>query len=169
MIRSYGLLTTSQIIAHEFPPISSLMKQYEPRTIEKCICVLVSDLSASFKGELSKDDVEEVAVELMSTYLRNVTLEGIFVTCRKIKHTKIHGRLSVNKVLTELKAHFEDMSSQILLKNQNEHLSRKFDAPRMSVERNIKDMLSNANAVAWYKYHSKFKDEKNGKRKKGEI
>lgn len=107
MIRTFGNLSLPQIIEKDFPSIGDLKRKYDLQKTEAAIGILMFDLSAAFEGVLSKDDVEEICAEITSGILGNLTLEDLFLVCRKIKTSKQFGKLTINKVLAAVNKHWE--------------------------------------------------------------
>jgi hypothetical protein len=125
LIRSFGKLTLSRIVEEKYPSISSLEKVYEPDKIEKICMILVSDLSGSFDDELSDNEVQEIAVEINSTMLRNLSLEDLYLAFKELKSSEIYGRLTVNKTLKHLKKYMERKLDAVYEKNYNRYLELK--------------------------------------------
>jgi len=127
LIRQFGTLSVQSIIKDEYPTIGQLKRTYPVKQLEKVCSVILADLSESFNGELEDDDIEEISAELNSTMIfLNLTIEDVFLACRDIKSSDTFGKLSVNKVLSAFKKHFDKRSNLIQNKNENEHLSHKF-------------------------------------------
>lgn len=132
LIRQFNGLTLPIIVKERFPSIGELARHYGQEQLEKCICVLTADLNESFEGELSKENIEELAVEISSGLTRNHSLESIYWTFRKIKASDVFGKLTVNKVLKAIDKSLEELSNAISNENYNQHLSLKYTEPRLN-------------------------------------
>lgn len=132
LIRQFNGLTLPIIVKERFPSIGELARHYGQEQLEKCICVLTADLNESFEGELSKENIEEIAVEISSGLTKNHSLESIYWTFRKIKASDVFGKLTVNKVLKAIDKSFDELSNAVMAENYNNHLATKFDGERSS-------------------------------------
>lgn len=150
LIRRFNGLTLSKIAKERYTSIGILAKQYGNDKIEQCLCVLISDLNTSFEGDLSKENIEEIAVEISTGITRNHSLESIYWTLNKIKSSDIYGKLTVNKVLKQITQSFDEISNAVAESNYNKHLSTKFNEPRETVDEQrayAKKQLSIAHTV----------------------
>lgn len=134
LIRQFNGLTLSKIIEEKYTSIGMLSKQYGIDKVEQCLCVLVADLNTAFDGDLNKESIEEIAVEISTGITRNHSLESIYWTLNKLKSTDIYGKLTVNKVLKQVTQSFEVLSNATAESNYNKHLSTKFYEPRETIE-----------------------------------
>lgn len=137
IVRTFGSYSLQRIINDRPPTIGELQKIHGSEKVETALAIVVHDLGLTFDGEISKDQALEIATEISSTILRNVTLEGVFVTCQEIKRSDVFGKLNINKILKAMHKHLEEQCEAISTKNYNEHLARKFntDAERSSTKR----------------------------------
>ncbi len=140
LIRKFSNLSLEKIITNEYPAIGTLKKTYGADKTEKVIMVLLADLSASFSDELSKEQIEELAVEISSSHLVNLSLEDVFMVCRNIKTSKNFGKLNVNKVLNAFETHFNKRSEAFYQHNLNkEHFVTK--QPRINGMRELNKLI----------------------------
>lgn len=130
LMRAFNQLTVSKIVSDDFPRVGELSRAYGNEVVEQCIAVLVADLSESFNGDLTKDNIDEIAVEINTGILRNHSLESIYLALKRTKTQDIYGKLTVNKVLKELHKTFDEISDAVMLKNYNNHLALKHHEPR---------------------------------------
>lgn len=137
IVRVFGSYSLQKIINDKPPTIGELKKQHGSEKIETALAIVVHDLGLSFDGEITKEHALEIAAEISSTILRNITLEGVFVTCQEIKRSDVFGKLNINKVLKAMHRHLEEQCEAISSKNYNNHLAQKFntDSERSSTKR----------------------------------
>jgi|GEM_PF-2666187 len=125
LIRTFGDLSLSKILKHDFPTIGQLKKIHGLEKIEVISSLLISDLSASFDRALDSDQIMEITVEITSSNLRNLTLEDLYLVCRTIKSTDSFGKLTINKVLKSLTKHYEKRIERAGELSYNNHISGK--------------------------------------------
>lgn len=149
IIRKFSGLTLNNIFENKYPSLVTLKKQYSLEKLEKVMSILLHDLSLSFNGELTKEDVEEVCAEINSSSLKNLTLEDIYLVCRNIKLSNNYGKLNVNKIMTELIKHQDNRFKAAEHYSYNKHLENKFvdndRKPKKEVER-----IKFREAQSWY-------------------
>lgn len=134
LIRHYNGLTLSKIVENKYTSIAALSQQYGVDKIEQCLCVLVADLNTTFEGELSKENIEELAIEISTGITRNHSLESIYWALNQLKSQDIYGKLTVNKILKQVSQAFDELSNAIAKENYNKHLAIKFNEPRETTE-----------------------------------
>lgn len=137
IIRTFGKLSMKQILTSDYPTVGQLKRYYPVEKVEQVISIIFLDLSASFEGALNQDECAEISIEVSSSILSNLSIEDLYYTCRKIKTSKVFGKLSVNKVLSAINEHFENRCTKAGEMSYNESLAHKFgSAPseRVSVE-----------------------------------
>ena len=166
MIRVFGQLPLDRIVQGDYPSVGKLSRSFGLEKAEKAIGILLYDLSSSFDGALDKDQVQEICAEISSSVLRNLSLEDVYLVCRRIKHSNQYGKLSTNKVLAALSQHLDERSNAAYTYNLNKHLSSKFvDNDRQSSKRAMKAQFHQAKL--WYiQQHNqelRIKNEKLGK------
>lgn len=144
LIRNFSNLTLDKIVQNKYPAVGQLKREYGAEKVEKCVAIIVLDLSASFNGELSQEEAFEVAAEVSSSLLGNLSLEDVYFVCRQIKTSDNYGKLNVNKVLKTLKKHLNERSNKVATANYNDHLSRKVPADRSSADQEFKDEMRRA-------------------------
>jgi len=120
LIRNFANLTVEKIAKVGYPSFGTLTKVHGLEKVEKVTSMLFLDLSATFNDDLSPEQVEEITAEISSSLMRNVSLEDIYLVCRKIKKSKNYGKLNVNKVLISLEEHFENKCEAVLQHNINQ-------------------------------------------------
>lgn len=147
MIRVFSNLTLSTIVENKYPTVGSLLRNYGTEKVEKVVSIMLNDLSESFKGVLNTTDVEELTVEITSSIYRNLSLEDIYLVCRNVKKSKLHGKLDQNKFLNALDNHLNERTDKIAQKSLNTHLSTKETVGKRSSETNLKSMREAKN---WY-------------------
>lgn len=135
LIRNFSRLTLHTIVSTNSPSIGSLERTYGEPVVRNAMGVIISDLSASFRGDLEPSEIEEIIEEVRSGLFRNITLEGLYMVCRQIKTGKVHGKLNVNKVLQCVQEHLNEQCMVYQTINHNEHLSTKHNEPRINNER----------------------------------
>jgi len=139
LIRTFGGLTLKNIVADHLPSVGNLITKYGQSTVENSLAVLVADLSTSFDGDLNKEAIEEITIEITaSKLLRNLSLETVYLCFNELKSADIYGKLSVNKVLKALNKQWEDYSNTVAERNYNEHLATKFNQPRETNNERLK-------------------------------
>ena len=138
MIRAFSKLSLPSLLKTDYPSVGAITREYGIEQTEKVMAIVLHDLSASFDGALDPDDVEEITAEISSSILRNISLEGLYLTCRNIKKSDNYGKLNVNKVLKALEKHFNDLSDAVAQDNYNKHLSVK---ENRNSRRTIKDEM----------------------------
>lgn len=134
LIRTFNSLTVSKIVAEHYPCVGVLAKSYGNEVVENCIAVIIADLNETFDGDLSKEKIDEITIEINSSMLRNHSLESIFLACKNLKSADVYGKLTVNKVLKELHKTFNEISDATALVNYNKHLATKHHEPRETVQ-----------------------------------
>ncbi len=85
LIRNFANLTVEKIAKVGYPSFGALTKVHGLEKVEKVTSMLFLDLSATFNDDLSPEQVEEITAEISSSLMRNVSLEDIYLVCRKIK------------------------------------------------------------------------------------
>lgn len=125
LIKTFSKLTPKLIIESKYPSLSKLRRDFGIEKVEKVTKVLLYDLSASLKGELNEEEIEELNTELNSGYLLNLSLEDIYYTLRQIKRSNNTRKLSVSKVLNAIETQFENRSKLGAELSLNHHLAHK--------------------------------------------
>ncbi len=125
LIRTFSKLTPKIILENKYPSLSKLRRTYGNEKIEKVTKVLLLDLSASLKGELNEEEIEELNIELNSGYLLNLSLEDIYYTLRQIKRGNNIRKLSVSRVLNAVETQFENRTKLGAELSLNHHLANK--------------------------------------------
>ena len=120
LIRSFANLTVEKIAEGSYPSFGALTKVHGLAKVENVSSMLFLDLSATFNDELSPEQVQELSVEISSGIFRNLSLEDIYLVCRKIKKKKNHKKLNVNFVLLALEEHFDEKCEAVLKHNINQ-------------------------------------------------
>lgn len=126
IIRTFGKLSMKQILTSDYPTVGQLKRYYPIEKVEQVMSIIFLDLSASFEGALNQDECAEISIEVSSSILTNLSIEDLYFTCRKIKSSKVFGKLTINKVLCALNDHFEERINEAGKHSYNEHLSQKF-------------------------------------------
>lgn len=126
LIKSFNSLTPDLIVQNKYPSISALARKYSVDKVETVTAIMLHDLSSSFNGELTEDEVNELNAELHSSiHLKNLSLEDVYYCFRQLK-TKQHNRkLSVSSVLNAMNQQFEKRTQTAAKINYNAHLSHK--------------------------------------------
>jgi len=134
LVRTFGSYSLQRIIEDRPPCVGELARIHGQDKVDLAVAVVVHDLGLFFDGEISKDQALEIAAEVSSGLLRNLTLEGIFTTCQEIKRSDVFGKLTSNKIMKALNKHLEDYSESVSQANYNAHLSRKFIGERSATK-----------------------------------
>lgn len=129
IIQQYNSLTIGTIVKSNFPSIGQIKREYGAEIVTNCLGVLYSDLSTSFEGALSTDQIEELIAETSSGLLCNHSLESIYVILQRIKRQDKFGKLTVNRVLKAMDEGFEELQQAHMDMNYNKHLANKFHDP----------------------------------------
>lgn len=140
LIRTFGKLTTTQILRTGYPSISKLERSY-PDKIEKVVQMLVADVNHSFGNEMDTLAIEEVAVELLTPPLRNLSLEDVFVAFREMKAKETFGKLTVHKVTTSLNKYWNQRLKLAAEVSYQNHVSAKPREGERNCEIGIKTYL----------------------------
>lgn len=125
MIKAFGNLTLDTIVKNKYPAIGALERYYGVEKTEKVVSIILHDMSSSFKGILNADDVDELTAEITSGIYRNLSLEDIYLVCRNLKRSKLHGKLDQNKLLNAMDDHLNERIEKIRLTSLNDHLANK--------------------------------------------
>lgn len=125
LIRSYSSLSISKISELGCTSLNGLKREYGLEKVEIFIDVILTDLNSSFDNDLDKNQIAEIIAELTTGFNANISLEGIYLTCRELKYNNTHGKLTLNKVLKALTKHLKDYVDHNESKNYNRHLSQK--------------------------------------------
>jgi len=142
LIRHFSNLTMDKLVKKSYTSIGSLKKAYSLEQIEKVIKILLNDLSASFGGSLNTDQIEELAVELTSNILINLSLEDVYFTCRQIKISKNYHKLNVNIVLMAFEEHLSKRSEAYYEWNISKAPDAAGDVKRLAAPKNIKEIIN---------------------------
>ena len=126
MIRSFSNLSVNKILDNNYPSLSKLKREHGIEKTEKAIAVVVADLGQSFEGALNPEAIEEICVEISSSFLSNMSLEDVYLCCRDIKLSNTYGKLTINKVMNHLNKHMDERCNTAERKNYNNHLASKF-------------------------------------------
>src|SRR5690554_6922116 len=100
LIRQFNDLSVPNLATTRPPAIGALVREHGQEVIENCVAILVADLNTSFSGELSRVQIEELAVELTSGFNRHHSLESVYLACRRLKASESY-KLTVAKILKE--------------------------------------------------------------------
>lgn len=130
LIKSFSTLSLEKIVKEKMPSIGLLAKVHGEEVIENAVGVLISDLNESFDKNLSRNEIEEIIAEVTSGFSRNLTLEGIYLTCREIKYKNDTIKITVNKVLKALANHQNSLMECAMRINYSNHLSHKHQGNR---------------------------------------
>ena len=125
LIKSFSSLSLDKIVKETKPSIGMLAKQYGEEVIQNAVGVVISDLNESFNGDLSKNNIQELIAELTTGFNRNITLEGIFITCRELKYKNDTMKITLNKLLKAFANHQEEVMQLAMKHNYSKHLSVK--------------------------------------------
>ena len=125
LIRFFSSLTVEEVVQNDYPSVGLLKKEHGLQKVEKAMSVLLYDLSSSFDGSLKKEDVQEIAAEVSSSTLANLSLEDIYLSCREIKTSEHYGKLNVNKVLKTMHKHLAARTDVAAKISYNHHLANK--------------------------------------------
>jgi hypothetical protein len=126
MIRSFAKMDLYKVAQNNFPSLNQLSKIYGSEKMEKIVCVLVADLNVSFDGELLKEQVEEISIEIMSGISSNMPLELVFVTLQEMKYADTgFGKLTINKVLRAVRTKFNEYQKIHISQRESEHFQVK--------------------------------------------
>jgi len=150
LIERFGSLTVKKIVNESYPTIGALEREYGKESLTSAIGVIISDISLSFNSELNANDILEVAAEIRSSILRNVTLEGVYLACSDLKRESIVGRLNVSKLLKAMHKHLNDITIEAQSKNYNDHLATKHQGNSFSVARQEAEKFAQREASKWY-------------------
>lgn len=149
MIRAFGGLSLSKIVENKYPSVGALKKDHGLEEVEKVMSIIFQDLSESFEGTLSLEDSQEISAEISSTILCNLSLEDIYLTCRKLKMADKIYKLNLNKVMNALKKHLEEKMTETASQSYNNHLSNKHvDTTREDKDEATK--LAHHESLVWY-------------------
>lgn len=130
ILQQCGHLRLPVLAKEPKPTLGALCRELGAQASRDCVAVLLADLSKSFHGELDKDDIMDIVEELHHGLFINMSLELIYLTCRKIKISNNYGKLTPNKVLSAMNDHLQELSNVISNENYNKHLSTKFTQER---------------------------------------
>lgn len=157
LIRQFSSLSIPTLVTTKPPAIGALVREHGQEVVENCVAILVADLNTSFSGELSREQIEELAVELTSGFNRNHSLESIYLACRRLKISESY-KLTVAKVLKEADAILNEISETITNQNYNAHLATKFYEPR-DTEQQRRNKQKEANSIAkiWHEINQQTK------------
>ncbi|MEO9257392.1 MAG: hypothetical protein ABI207_03360 [Crocinitomicaceae bacterium] len=150
LIERFGSLTVKKIVHESYPTIGALQREYGKESLTSAIGVIISDVSLSFNSELSQNDILEVAAEIRSSVLRNVTLEGVYLACSELKREAIVGRLNVSKLLKAIHKHLNDITIEAQSKSYNDHLATKHQGESFSIISQEAERLAQREASKWY-------------------
>lgn len=139
IIRVFGSYGLKRIVEDRPPCIGELARVHGQEKAELAVAIVIHDLGLSFDGDISKEQASEIAAEVSSGLMRNITLEGVFATCQEIKRSDVYGKLTPNKILKALNKHLEEYCESIANANYNRHLSMRFEGER-SADREMKKL-----------------------------
>lgn len=125
LIRTYSNLSIEKISESGCRNLHGLKREYGLEKVEVFVEVILNDLNSSFDGDLEKNQISEIIVEITSGFNANISLEGIYLACRELKYNNTHGKITVNKVLKQLTKHLNDYVAYNETKNYNRYLSQK--------------------------------------------
>lgn len=126
MIRSFAKMDLYKVAQNNFPSLNELAKIYGNEKMEDIVCVLVADLNVSFEGELLREQVEEISIEIMSGISSNMPLELVFVTLQEMKYADNgFGKLTINKVLRAVRSKFNEYQKIHISQRESEHFQVK--------------------------------------------
>jgi hypothetical protein len=125
LIKQFSNLSIEKIVKEKTPSIGMLAKQYGEEVMQNVIGVVISDLNESFNGDLSRSNIEELIAEITTGFNRNITLEGIFITCKNLKYKNDTMKITLSKVLKAVINHHEEVMQLAMKLNYSDHLSKK--------------------------------------------
>lgn len=157
LIRQFSDLSVPALSTNKPTSIAGLIKEHGQEVIENCVAVLVADLNTSFSGELAREQIEEIVVELTSGFNRNHSLESIYLACRRLKTSESY-KLTVAKVLREADAVINEITEAVIAKNYEAHMATKFYDPRPTAqEQRKKEREANSIANIWHEINQQTK------------
>lgn len=124
LVKEFGALTTEKIIERNYPAIGALQLEHKPERVHDAIAIIVAEASTYFEEPMHQEKALDIAVEITAQYYW-LTLEDVMLTLRDLKHQKLYGKLTPNKVLAAIADHANrraDIAGQMSL---NKHLATK--------------------------------------------
>lgn len=147
LIRNNANLSIQKAADSSIPTLGHLKKEFSAEQIEKCVGILVADLSESFDYDLKEKQIEEIAVTICSGINLNLKLETIFLACNQIKQQANYGKLNVNKVLNTIRTLFDEQLEVIQQNNQNQHYQLKEPRQSMATNETFRDSMHKAKVL----------------------
>ena len=123
LVRAWGRLTIADVVGNGYPALSKLQRTYGRDKVETTLAVLLVEASGYFADRLPKEQAKEIAVEITTEYYW-FTLEDVYVVLQRMKRKSLYGKLTPNKVLTELDAYREERLELAARRNEEEHMRR---------------------------------------------
>ncbi len=124
LVQHFGKLTTEQVIKGNYTAIAQLQLDHRPELVHKWLAILVNEASTYFEEPIKKERALDIAVEITAKYYY-LTLEDIMITLRDLKHTKLFGKLTANKVLAAIATHANQRAEIAGQMSLNAHLAQK--------------------------------------------
>lgn len=129
LIKNFGNLTMRQIVVEKPAAIGKLRRLSNAKAVERASAMLFADLSGSFAGELSREQILELNAELHHSSYRNLSLEDLYLICRRIKVSDVYGKLTINKVLRTIDNYWNEKQNEAAKYHYNKHLAVKEQEP----------------------------------------
>lgn len=138
LIEQYSGLTLPVIVKEKYSSIATLTRTEGKEPVQKAMAVLVSDLNTSFGGDMSKEEIIEVVVEVQSGICNNLSLEDLYLICSQLKRNHTF-KLKVPVILKAVEQHLEERTQLIMQINYNAHLNTKYNDDRKSTQHEAND------------------------------
>lgn len=132
IIKAFAGISMKQVIVEKPITVGEIIRHYGEENATKAVVVLFADLSTSFGSDLKKDHLLELSAEVQSSLYKNLSLEDLYIICNRVKTSDIYGKLTVNKVLKEVKNYFDEKLNEVDNYNYNKHLETKSYQARQS-------------------------------------
>lgn len=138
LIRHWSNLTVGHILDRGYPPIAGLRNTYGADKVEKVMTLLIIEASESFAERFTRQQAGVIAATVITEYYW-FTLEDLYLVLHRLQRKPMFGKLTPNKVLSELAEYREERLNLAAMRNVEDH-HRRFTrrqreaAPRPTIE-----------------------------------
>ena len=160
LLKKYSNLSLLNNVKNKYPSIKRLIKEINEEEVIRAISILIADVNIVFSGDLSKEQIIDIAYEISTGFLNNLSLEDLFVVVKRVKHKDFY-KLKPNFILNECQRYIEEKMATHAQFSVSQHQQTKtmFDSPRLSESRKTKQIIA-ANRYAKENMEKKYKPKK---------
>lgn len=127
LVRTFGAVTMHDAMNSPHPGIGVAVQKYGRDKVERVLAVMVAETAAYFEGNMGSEQALDISAEIVTKY-PYIKLEDIWVALNELKNKEIFGKLTSNKILSQIKRYLNKRLQAAEQQSYNEHLA--LQAPR---------------------------------------